>query len=746
MLFNITNGSTIALQGTSSVPANAGTINLHGGTLILDNSTNNSSNRLPLTAAFNFQSGVLELRGSTSAATSFSHGPLTANGGGFLGTNTIRLVSGGGGQLSVNFNNTGTFATLFASTAIFRFQATTGVLGGPGSNDPKVTFTGTPALGANGLFASAAGGSAVGNVIVSDANGTDFATWTASTGVKAAGATLTSSNATGAGSISSGGATDRVFYTPGSGSQSASGAITNGSLRITPTATGGTLAMGANNLQTVALMLDGNKDFTISGTGTAALVSGTDPRFIHVNDPNTTLTTSLVINSGTNVMTTFAGPGFMALSGSASQLTGSGETRLVGGTLRANATQVGFTSSASGTLIFSGGVLEMQGGTFARSLNASSGAGRVRWEGGNGGFSAFGSNAIVKMSGGATMTWNNIGAAPNGFVGDGYALTFGSTKSSATLFWQNPIDLGAPVNGTYALREIKVTSGTGSLSDLTVLAAGLTGATNADLIKTGNGVLELDAPNSYQGNTLIQSGTFIVNGNLGDPSGNKGGNVVVGRGAVLAGWGTLNPSQDTPGDAKSVIVNPGGAIRGGTPVTSAGTDHTGMLTINSSVTINSTSSDRGKLQFEADRTGVGTANASRIALNVGYNLNLNPGVGNKFAIELVKTTATTSLALNQSYIITLASVGAGGHIQLNGVNIAGGTTIDPSNYTLSSSAYAFDSSTSLQVLGNDTDGYDLSLTFKPVPVPEPATVLGLAALGLGLGARLRRRVSAGVSA
>ena len=72
-------------------------------------------------------------------------------------------------------------------------------------------------------------------------------------------------------------------------------------------------------------------------------------------------------------------------------------------------------------------------------------------------------------------------------------------------------------------------------------------------------------------------------------------------------------------------MNPGGAIRGGTTVTNGASDHTGNLSINSSVIINSTASDRGKLQFEANRTGTGTADASRILLSVGYNLNLNPG-------------------------------------------------------------------------------------------------------------------------
>ena len=145
-LFNITNGSTVVLQGNSSVPANAGTFALHGGTLVLDNSTNNSSNRLPLSAAFNFQSGTLELRrqhvrpnelqpravdNQRRRVLRFQHDPAW-------------FPAGVGNCRSTSNNSWSNFTTLFATTTTFRFEATAGVLGGPGSNDPKVTFTGSP--------------------------------------------------------------------------------------------------------------------------------------------------------------------------------------------------------------------------------------------------------------------------------------------------------------------------------------------------------------------------------------------------------------------------------------------------------------------------------------------------------------------------------------------------------------------------------------------------------------------------
>ncbi len=208
---------------------------------------------------------------------------------------------------------------------------------------------------------------------------------------------------------------------------------------------------------------------------------------------------------------------------------------------------------------------------------------------------------------------------------------------------------------------------------------------------------------------------------------------------MLAGSGFVNPDV---GNNKSVVVNPGGAIRGGDVTSTSSVEHTGTLTIMSNVTINSTSTDRGTIQFEANRSAPSEANSSRIALGAGSNLNLNPGSGNQFVIELVKTTLTSSVIVGEAYTVTIASVGAGGAIQLNGVTLSDGV-IPQSNYTLVSSSFVFDSSYSLAVANGGTE---LALTFMPVPVPEPATVLGLAAGALGLGTLVRRRVRARVAA
>jgi autotransporter-associated beta strand protein len=259
------------------------------------------------------------------------------------------------------------------------------------------------------------------------------------------------------------------------------------------------------------------------------------------------------------------------------------------------------------------------------------------------------------------------------------------------------------------------------------------GSNSTDLMKTGNGVLELSGLNTYQGNTLIHAGTLVVGsgaslGTAGSPT----GTVVVGKGAGLAGNGTIQPEVD-----RFVIVNPGAAIRGGSPVTNSPAEHTGTLTIRSDLTIYSSATERGTIQFELHRTAANTADASKIEIGVPFNLNLNPGAGHQFAIELVDTGVTAAPVEGETYTITLASVNLESNIRLNGVNLPDGV-IDQSNYVLQSSSFTFDPSYTLAVLTDATNKH-LQLTFSVAPVPEPAAALIVAVSALGLGGLIRRR-------
>ena len=114
------------------------------------------------------------------------------------------------------------------------------------------------------------------------------------------------------------------------------------------------------------------------------------------------------------------------------------------------------------------------------------------------------------------------------------------------------------------LREINVTRGAGHLNDYTLMVGAIGGSSSTDLLKTGTGVLEL-------------TGTEHLPGKHADPRRHAGGHrrrqprhrgepdrqCCRGQ-AVRCSPG---PATFFPGADRSVIVNPGGAIRGGRPVT-----------------------------------------------------------------------------------------------------------------------------------------------------------------------------------
>jgi fibronectin-binding autotransporter adhesin len=741
LAINVNTSSTLILSGSTAVAGNQGNIS-GGGTLVLDNS-GTSTSRLGTTGTITLSGGgTLELIGNASSPTTQNVGTLNGGNNVIGGVNSF-VVSPNGTLTKLVFANSGTgFSTRPGTRGIYDFVATSGNLGD--ANGGQITFVGTPFLGANGLLSNTSGGGTFGYAIVTDGLGTNFATWTSATGVISAansnsGQTITTvSDAVGLASLT---ATKIAQFNPAAGGTvTASGTVTTGSLRITPAGPGATLAMGANGIASVALMLDGPNNFAITGTGTFG-ASGT--RYIYVNNPNATLQISLNVDSGANP-TVFGGPGFVELTGTTLQNTNTDTSRfsIAGGVVRANNTEVNFKGT-NGVISFGDGVLEIKNGSngsganadFTRPItNGTAAAGSVTWgaqnnaEIGSGGFSAFGSNASVNIGGASAMlTWNQ-----RNFVGDGYALKFGSTQSNAVLQWQNSIALDGGTAGNYFVREINVTAGTGG--DKTQMTGIISGSSSTDLLKTGTGTLELLGMNTYQGNTLIQGGTLIVGngGTIGTNASGGTGNIVVGSGATLAGVTVSggDPMTIFGNGSSSVIVNPGGAIRGGNP-TFAG-DALGVLSTNSNIVINSSATANGILRVEAARTGANAATSSLISTTTGI-FNLNPG-GNKFTIDLVNNAASPLFA-GESYTITLASVGTAGNFQLNGSSLGANAPISASNYTLQSSAFAFSGSS----LSIDSTGMNLELSFTVAPVPEPTTVLAIAAGALGLGGLVRRR-------
>lgn len=227
---------------------------------------------------------------------------------------------------------------------------------------------------------------------------------------------------------------------------------------------------------------------------------------------------------------------------------------------------------------------------------------------------------------------------------------------------------------------------------------------------------------------LVLSGTGMTtfNGSVQFVSGTSA-TLRVGTGSALAGVGTIGTTSALIG----VEVFPGGAIRAGDPNGSS-VERTGTLTVCGNVTINSNATTNGIFRVEANRTGVNAAVSSILSVEAGGFLNLNPGAGNRFTIDVVNS--ANSLHFGETYVIQLAGVGGGALLKLNGQVIGGNATVESSNYILTSSFADFQGVS----LTTNVTGTALFLTFTPVPEPEIA--LGIATGALGLFAFFRQRI------
>jgi autotransporter-associated beta strand protein len=696
--FNIGHGATVMLTG-NTVAALTGTssISLRGGGLILDNSAGNpTSERLTGSGAINIHGGgaSLEFR-SAAGGTNFTGltGTLTLGGG----DASIRVNQTGAGPLNITLGSL--FRSQLASTINFQ-NVGAGTLGGGGASDPTLTFTTAPGL-TNGVIALGTGSGALGFALY---NGTDFASYDATNGVIPVASTPVS------GALSS--AASQNIRITGNATIGASNVSFN-TVKLLPSAAGQSLVSSGGNLNTVGLLLAGSIDYTITGGGG---ISGSAGRYLHVVDPNTTL--FLGTNLGSSQATTKAGEGFLVLTGTTNQFVGGGSSApfyLTGGTFRVTTTNFNLNVGNAPNIRFRGGVIEYDVSGNSATLNNSVGTGQgsFNWYSsatgvnnlGSGGFSAFSSNPAntltVNLSSGTTLTWGGTTGIDVSFVQDGHALKFGSTKSNATVNWQNPVNLDSG-GDVHEVREIRVTRGVGNAEDRTRFNGVLAGSATTDLLKTGTGVLELTAANTYAGNTQINNGTLLVTGSITPNTGSS--NVFVHPAGTLGGTGTLGSAGN------NVHVFAAGTLAPGASP--------GSLTVHGNVTMTSTAT------YAVELGGATVGNYDQTVVNGSVALN-------NAALTVTLVNGYTPTGSDLLFVI----------VNDASDSISGTFNNVPQDGTITFGGYAAQVSYTGDSGSNATSGGNDVVLYNILSVPELGTcaLLGLGALLVGSLRQLRRR-------
>ena len=309
------------------------------------------------------------------------------------------------------------------------------------------------------------------------------------------------------------------------------------------------------------------------------------------------------------------GPGTLELRAASSY---SGITYVSGGVLLLNhADALGVSNLVLRGISGYMGVLGLGTGDFARSVGT--GAGQVQWSstGGftaSGGFAAYNANRVVNLGGAsAALTW---GAA--GFIGGTFAL--GAVDADAMVDFQNPIALGG------STRTMQVDDGSAEIDAR--LSGVISGANN--VIKSGNGTLDMAAANTYTGSTTVNGGTLKVSGST--------------LGAATVNAGMLWVTGIHSGNVSSVAAN---ASIGGS----------GTIT--------------GKVTLASGPAVVSLINGAVNTLTLGNGLVLNNG--NILNFELRTTSSSDLIKLNAGTVTITGSTT---------INVSGLEYVDDGIYTL----------------------------------------------------------------
>lgn len=305
-----------------------------------------------------------------------------------------------------------------------------------------------------------------------------------------------------------------VFTGTGSTSVDVNGAFTIGTLRFSP---------GSGVFTNYNFFASNNGALTFNNGASASVIEslpgGAGGEFIDVS-----LSVPIVIGGNNQLHINNGGTVGLQISGAVSGAGGSvtinaggqggvvslfgtntygGTTTVAGGTLQAHVSGSGLPNNSP--LVLNGGVFEtIVDSSFTRALGA--GSGEVRLVGTRAGFSAVNGTLTVNLGGsGAAVTWGSTHFNPT-------TLVLGNPVENSRVIWENGIDLGG------AARTISAEAfGFGNQSFARISGV-VSGSATSALTKTGNGVLELTAANTYTGTTIITGGFLRANHGTGLPA------------------------------------------------------------------------------------------------------------------------------------------------------------------------------------------------------------------------------------
>ena len=360
------NEGTLSLAGNGALASSAGAITVSNGTLILDNTGTNNSNRISATPTLTLNDGNIRFLGNATANSSESLGTVTANNG----NSTFFLDAGTLVQSDVTIAN----LTRIGSATV-TFTTDPAVLLGAGltsagvADSPRVFLSKVAGSTPGGSLGSP--GALPGWILVNDlAGSSNFAEYTGAAGT-GNGVRAVQTYYTGPLGINIDSSTANVLLSSASPlaaytlTNNLGGNTTDGNLKITdaPLVDLNTNASSTLRLNNGGLLKSGATATTISGAGR---LTGPNNGTLAVTVDNAagSLTISSAIIDRSTTSLTKAGPGVLELFG-ANSFTGA--VNINEGTLRINSETGLGNTTATKTVTFNGGTLNVTGSFIANA-------------------------------------------------------------------------------------------------------------------------------------------------------------------------------------------------------------------------------------------------------------------------------------------------------------------------------------------------------------------------------------------